>query len=139
VHRKVSVIMPFNISLYIGSLQTSSILISLSSSSQKFKFLKYSKKWGNYFKKIRRHKLAHAGLGCAMRKKIGRYPFIVKIWLCRKSCWKWRTPCLQAELFCQSHKLLISKNIVPFELYALNCFFVQALQLDPKTLRLEAQ
>jgi hypothetical protein len=38
-----SVIMPFNISLYIGSLQTSSILISLSSSSQKFKFLKYAK------------------------------------------------------------------------------------------------
>jgi hypothetical protein len=43
--------------------------------------MKYSKKWGNYFKKIRRHKLAHAGLGCAMRKKIGRYPFIVKIWI----------------------------------------------------------
>jgi hypothetical protein len=38
-----SVIIPFNISLYIGSLQNSSILISLSSSSQKFKFLKYSK------------------------------------------------------------------------------------------------
>jgi hypothetical protein len=38
-----SVIIPFNISLYIGSLQTLSILISLYSSSQKFKFLKYSK------------------------------------------------------------------------------------------------